>query len=94
MGHTRDLSESGLSLVLPAVRLGGEDISRVGSMLRVVLCLPGGIVIVQGETVRCEAWEDEVGAHGYLIGARILRMFEADRRSYQMYLQSAAVEKK
>lgn len=94
MGHTRDLSESGLSLVLPATQLGNDDVSRTGSTLRIVLCLPGGIVIVQAETVRCEATEAAEGATEFLLGVRILRMFEADRRSYQMFLQSAAGERK
>jgi hypothetical protein len=90
MGQTRDLSESGFSLQLPTTRLGRDDISRVGSTLRVVLCLPSGIVIVHGETVRCETIVAEGAGEEYLIGARITKLFDSDRRSYLTFLLSLA----
>jgi hypothetical protein len=88
MGQTRDLSLSGLSLVVPTTRLGSEDISLRGAHLRVVLCLPGGIIIVHAETVRCEALALVEGREEFLIGARIKRMFDADRRSYEAFLRN------
>lgn len=84
MGHTRDLSETGLSLVLPTSRLGDVDISLAGAALRVVLSLPTGIVILQAATVRSEPLSPE----GQLfVGARIVRMYDADRRRYEAYLR-------
>jgi hypothetical protein len=90
MGQTRDLSESGFSLQLPTTQLGCEDISRLGSTLRVVLCLPTGIVIIHGETVRCEPIEAEGGGSEFLVGARITKMFDSDRRSYLTFLLTLA----
>jgi hypothetical protein len=87
MGHTRDLSESGLSLVLPASRLGDVDVSAEGARLRVVLSLPTGIVILQAATARSERLSP---GGGLLVGARLVRMNDADRRRYESYLRELA----
>lgn len=91
LGHTRDLSESGLSLVLPSARLGGADVSRTGARLRLVLSLPTGVVVVLAETARAEALESEDAEARYVIGARITKMFESDRRNYESFLDQLAV---
>ena len=88
MGRTRDVSETGLSLILPWLSLGDERIDVPGYPLRVVLCLPGGIIIVHAETVRCEPLVDEHGRGCYLVGARIRRMSQHDERRYSKFLES------
>ena len=88
MGHTRDVSAAGLSLVLPATRLGARDVSRAGSPLRVVLCLPTGVIVVRAETVHCQQLSDDEAAPQFLLGARITKMFDADRRAYDNFLRS------
>jgi hypothetical protein len=90
LGRTRDVSETGLSLVLPMLSLGAEQIDVVGYPLRVVLCLPGGLIIVQAETARWEVLTDEEGCDSYLVGALITRMSEPDRRRYESFLRSLA----
>lgn len=94
MGHTRDLSETGLSLVLPAAQLGDVDIRVEGAPMRVVLSLPTGVVILQAATVRSESLSPE--GHVF-VGARIVKMYDYDRRRYEAYLRrpagSAAAEK-
>ena len=87
MGHTRDLSETGLSLVLPAARLGDLDISVAGAPLRVVLSLPTGVVILQAATVRSELLSPEGEV---LVGARIVKMYDYNRRRYETYLRRPA----
>lgn len=87
MGHTRDLSETGLSLVLPTSRLGDVDVSLAGAPLRVVLSLPTGVIVLQAVTVRSEPLSPE----GQLfVGARIVRMYDADRRRYEDFLHQPA----
>ena len=88
MGRTHDVSASGLSFVLPWLSLGEERIDVEGYPLRVVLCLPGGIIIVHAETVRCEPLLDEHGRESYPVGARIARMSEHDRRQYEAFLRT------
>ena|GEM_PF-1078377 len=88
MGRTRDVSETGLSLVLPDCHLGDERIDAPGYPLRIVLCLPGGIVIVHAQTVRCTPLLDEQGRGYYLVGAHITRMSEHDRRRFDKFLHT------
>ena len=83
MGHTRDLSETGLSLVLPASQLGDVDISVAGALMRVVLSLPTGVVILQAATVRSELLSPD---GELLVGASIVKMYDYDRRRYEAYL--------
>jgi hypothetical protein len=87
MGHTRDLSESGLSLVLPTAQLGDTDVSQVGAPLRLVLSLPTGVVVLHAATVRSEPLSPDGET---LVGARIVKMYDPDRRSYEAYLHRPA----
>lgn len=88
MGSTRDVSETGLSLVLPRLSLGVERIDVVGFPLRIVLCLPGGIIIVHAETVRCELFMDVDEQACFAVGARITRMSDHDQRHYDAFLRA------
>jgi hypothetical protein len=86
MGRTRDLSETGLSLFLPSLRLGREQISGANFPLRIVLSLPDGIAVVQAVTVHAE--ETATPESGFLIGARIKKMNERDRKRYVALLRT------
>src|SRR3954466_4033242 len=44
VGYTRDVSETGLTLLLPSVRVGDAYLTDAGSRLEVKLELPGGPV--------------------------------------------------
>ena len=86
MGRTRDLSETGLSLFLPSLRLGREQISAANFPLRIVLSLPDGIAVVQAVAVRAD--EVSTPERGFLIGARIKKMNERDRKRYLALLRT------
>jgi hypothetical protein len=88
-GHTRDLSESGLSLVLPAAGHERAGYTAAGSQLRVALGLPGGTISMRASTVRCETF-DHGDERKHLIGACIVSMAEADRRRYTEFLHGLA----
>jgi hypothetical protein len=88
MGRTRDLSETGLSLFLPTLRLGHEQISAANFPLRLVLSLPDGVAVVQAVTVRAEAVDTPEGLSGFVIGARIRKMNERDRKRYTALLKT------
>ena len=92
MGHTHDLSETGLSLVLPSVQLGGERIDAPNFPLRIVLSLPDGIAVVQALTVRVEDLEKEKAEGDYrlFVGARIKKMNDRDEKRYRALLRSLA----
>jgi len=88
MGRTRDLSETGLSLFLPSLDLGHEQISAANFPLRLVLSLPDGIAVVQAITVRAEEATTPESERGFILGARIKKMNERDRKRYTALLKS------
>ena len=90
MGHTHDLSRTGLSLVLPSLHLGGERIDAPNFPLRIVLALPDGIAVVQALTVRVEDLDRAQGDHRYFVGALIKKMNERDEKRYLALLRTFA----
>jgi hypothetical protein len=86
-GHTRDLSETGLGLVLPAVRLGDRYLTGEGQTLRVTLQLPDAHVRLYATPVRYERLEGEGGERGYLFGLRLEETDDSDRRRFLDYLK-------
>ena len=82
-GHTHDVSTTGLALIVPAIRIGEHYLAGTDRKLYVKLELPTGPVEMKMASVRYESLEDE---SGYLIGARILEMSDADRVSFEKYV--------
>lgn len=82
-GHTLDISNTGLALVVPAIRIGEHYLAGDERKLYVRLELPGGPVEMKVASVRYESLEDE---NGYLIGAHITEMSNDDRAAYDGYL--------
>jgi len=90
MGLTRDVSESGLSVIVPTLQLGDEEIAPRGYPLRLVLSLPHDLIIVQSQTVRSDVIEKADGAPSYLLGLSITRIGDRDRAKYLKFLQQTA----
>ena len=84
-GHTLDVSTTGLALIVPAIRIGEHYLAGADRTLHIKLELPSGPVEMKVATVRYESMDDE---SGYLIGARILEMSDADRVSFAKYVAS------
>ena len=82
-GHTLDVSATGLALIVPAIRIGEHYLAGADRKLHIKLELPNGPVEMKVGTVRYESLEDE---SGYLIGARILEMSDADKASFEKYV--------
>jgi hypothetical protein len=78
-----DVSSTGLALIVPAIRIGEHYLAGADRKLHVKLELPGGPVEMKVVTVRYENQED---GSGYLIGARILEISDADRKSFEKYI--------
>ena len=86
-GHTCDLSEGGLALVVPSLRLGDNFLTDEDCTLRIVLLdVPSGRVEIHGEPVRYQQLGGPEGGH--LIGVRITRMSDSDRYRYLQYLST------
>ena len=85
-GHTLDISATGLALVVPAIRIGEHYLAGSDRRVYLKLQLPGGPIEMKVATVRYEALEETDEETGYLIGARIVEMSDADRASFDKYL--------
>jgi PilZ domain len=88
-GYTRDVSETGLGMVLQEIRISSFNITRPGRTLRIMLGIPGAPVELHGVAahyVQLEADAETEG--GYLVGVQITDMSERDRSRYQDFLQS------
>jgi len=72
-----------LALIVPAIRIGEHYLAGDERKLHVKLELPDGPVEMKVVTVRYENLED---GSGYLIGARILEISDADRASFEKYV--------
>src|SRR6266851_10284069 len=83
-GYTRDVSASGLGLIVNTVRIDSYYIFGDGHPRKLILRLSNGAVNMLVLPVRSERLGD-TGA-GYLIGAQITSIDEEDRRRYLEYL--------
>lgn len=89
VGHTRDLSETGLTLLLPSVRIGDAYLTDGGSYLGVKLQLPSGPVAMLTVSVRFEQLPQKEDECGYLLAVRIIKMQDGERERYLAYLSSS-----
>ena len=86
-GHTLDVSESGLALVVDSLRVGDNYLTDPECTLRIVLLdIPTGQVTVHATAVRYVRLEGPVERH--LIGVEITHMNEGDRYRFTSYLNT------
>jgi hypothetical protein len=85
-GYTRNLSETGLALVVPSLHFGGHYLNVVGSTLHIMLELPTGTVPIRATPVRCERLDGK--ETGYLIGVRITEMNDSEWVRLVQYVRS------
>lgn len=83
-GYTRNISETGLALIVPSIRNGDHHLAARNRRLLIVLELPGGPIRLQAAPVRYERLRSGTG---YLVGARIVSMNDRDRLRFLRYLQ-------
>ena len=87
-GHTRDISISGLALLLPQIHLDGYHLAAEDREMQLTLELAGGAVSMVVVSKRYEKLDaSELGCN-YLIGAQIVRMDEPDRIRYETLIGS------
>jgi hypothetical protein len=70
-GYTHDLSDGGLALLLPAVRVGGRYLVGEGVKLRITLKLDGASARLYGTPVRYEQLDGAPPEARYLVGVRL-----------------------
>ena len=85
-GHTLDVSSTGLALIVPAIRIGEHYLAGSDRRLHLKLDLPAGPVEMTLTAARYESLDESKEESGYLIGARITEMADADRASFEAYV--------
>jgi hypothetical protein len=71
-GHTHDVSEDGLAVVLPSIRIGERYLVGDAVTLRVTLRLPDRNVRLYGTPVRYERLDESQNRDkGFLVGIRL-----------------------
>jgi hypothetical protein len=86
-GHTRDVSDGGLAVVLPAIRVGDRYLAGDSTTLRLTLKLPDASARLYGTPVRYERLEDDGQTDaGFLVGIRLNE--DGDRALLAEYLKN------
>ena len=83
--HTRDLSLTGLALIIPAIRIGERYLTD--APLRILIDHPSGALQLVAQPVRYEQLPPDAGERGYLLGLRITTMTDADRARFEEHLR-------
>ncbi|MDQ3821115.1 MAG: PilZ domain-containing protein [Acidobacteriota bacterium] len=87
-GNTRDLSEAGVSLIVPLVSIDERYCNEEERTLPLTLYLPVGQVYMQVAPVRCQPIDEKEPGKGFLMGAEITGIDEAARARLREYLRS------
>jgi hypothetical protein len=86
-GYTRDVSETGLALIVPAVRIGEHYLTGAGRTLRITLEFPTGPIQMDVVPVRYERLDESETEKGYLVGVSITEMSDHDRATFTDYMR-------
>ena len=88
VGHTRNISETGLAFIVPTLRIGDRFAHIIGSQLRITLYLPSGQVEIRATPVRYEKLPPGDAERGYLVGVRIVEMADDEWVRMVSYVRS------
>lgn len=87
IGSTRNVSESGLAIVVSTLRVGSSFITEENCTLQIVLDIyPKGLIELEAMAVRSEQLDEQDKDAGYLVGVCITNMSDVDRTRYLEYL--------
>jgi DNA-binding response OmpR family regulator len=90
IGHTSNISATGLGLVVPGVHESDTKLFGVREPLRIFLSLPMAMIDVEVSPVRYEWLGERGGKRSYFIGAHITGMSEDDSAHFNEYLGQVA----
>lgn len=86
-GYTRDISSSGLALILPSIRINNLYLTGEDRMLEILIEHEDEPIVVYGVATRYEKLDEEEADKGYLIGVRIIDMSTDDRALFTELLK-------
>jgi hypothetical protein len=88
VGRTRNLSETGLALIVPSLWLGTNKLNDGNITLRLVLDLPSGTAEIHAVPVRSHPLGEEDTDSGHLIGAKFTHLSDDARARLTKFLRS------
>jgi len=93
-GYTRDVSLTGIAIIVPSIRVGGQYITGENRTLQIMLKLPNGPVQIYGKPVRYSPLDEKEDATdaGYLVGIQIETMSTEDRARFNAYVEGLKTE--
>ena len=77
-GYTRDVSSTGLALILPTIRINNTYLTGEGRTLEILVEHESDPIVIYGVSTRYEKLDEEEADKGYLIGVRITEMSDED----------------
>ena len=91
IGSTRNVSESGLAIVVSTLRVGSSLITEENCTLQIVLDIyTKGLIEMEAMAVRSEQLDEKDKDAGYLVGVCITNMSDGNRTRYLEYLAGLA----
>jgi hypothetical protein len=82
VGHTKDISEIGIALVVPIAEIDERYLAGESSKLQLELFLPSGTIEIAARPVHYKLLDETSGENvfteGYLIGAEIIKVSDHD----------------
>jgi hypothetical protein len=90
-GYLRDISKTGLSIVMPSVHFGDPYLMCSGYTLLIRIEFPNRTVNIQAAPARFDRLAKNEDEYSYLIGARIMQMSKSDRRYLVNYIKRGGV---
>jgi c-di-GMP-binding flagellar brake protein YcgR len=86
-GYTRDISASGLALILPSIRINNIYLTGEDRTLEILIEHESEPMVMFATTSRYEKLEEEETDNGYLVGVKITEMSAEDRARYSALLK-------
>lgn len=86
IGYTRDISQTGLSLIVTSSNVSDFERCDINCVLKIKLSLPQGIAEMDCKVVRSEWIDADDRGKGYFIGVNISQIEDKDRTRLTEYL--------
>jgi PilZ domain-containing protein len=86
LGRTRDLSTTGISFFVPAIRIKEDYLVGQERVLNVEIDLAGRKVRMKVLGRRYEPTESQITEDKFVVGAQIIEMCNEDRRTYEHFM--------
>ena len=86
VGHTRDISATGLSLIVPGVHASDMKFFGKHTKVQIILSLPTTMIDIELQPMRYEWISPKDEKRGYLIGASITKISDEHRQQLSAYL--------